>query len=192
MRGAFVMKKICTKCLILKPLEEFPIRKEIKDGRHSHCKDCRNKYHRKYNKTDNAKIRMLKFRQSIKGKKHHREYEKKRRKTEIAKQKYKEYTQTEEYKISHKLQNKKRRLQKKGLRITKIIKQQILNQFNGQCYYCKKIININNVILDHYIPLAKNGKHEIKNLVASCAKCNANKGAKLPEEFIEFRKENYG
>lgn len=37
------MKK-CTKCKIEKKLEDFPVRKEKKDGRHSHCKVCRAEY----------------------------------------------------------------------------------------------------------------------------------------------------
>ena len=43
------MKK-CTKCNKIKALEDFPVRKEMKDGRHSHCKSCRSDYDkRKYN-----------------------------------------------------------------------------------------------------------------------------------------------
>jgi len=36
--------KTCTKCKIEKSLEDFPVRKEKKDGRHSHCKKCRAEY----------------------------------------------------------------------------------------------------------------------------------------------------
>lgn len=39
--------------------------------------------------------------------------------------------------------------------------------------------------IDHFVPLAKGGKHEFKNLRLSCPKCNRLKGAKDPYEFIK-------
>lgn len=33
-------KKICIKCNIIKPLDDFPKRKESKDGRRGHCTSC--------------------------------------------------------------------------------------------------------------------------------------------------------
>lgn len=37
--------------------------------------------------------------------------------------------------------------------------------------------------IDHVIPLSRGGDHSLDNLVASCAKCNLSKGAKLPTEW---------
>ncbi len=42
------MKKVCTKCLIEKDLEEFPKKKTSKDGRGSWCSECLNKYKREH------------------------------------------------------------------------------------------------------------------------------------------------
>jgi len=36
--------KACTRCGVERPLTEFYKRKETKDGRTSHCKQCRNEY----------------------------------------------------------------------------------------------------------------------------------------------------
>lgn len=37
--------------------------------------------------------------------------------------------------------------------------------------------------VDHYVPLAKGGKHELANLVIACAPCNLKKNAKDPFDF---------
>jgi 5-methylcytosine-specific restriction endonuclease McrA len=38
--------------------------------------------------------------------------------------------------------------------------------------------------IDHVVPISKGGKHELENLVISCAPCNRRKRNKLPEEFV--------
>jgi hypothetical protein len=40
--------KICTKCLIEKPLSEFSINKNKKDGLNYQCRSCQSKYHRQH------------------------------------------------------------------------------------------------------------------------------------------------
>jgi 5-methylcytosine-specific restriction endonuclease McrA len=35
--------------------------------------------------------------------------------------------------------------------------------------------------VDHFIPLARGGRHVLDNLVAACKACNLSKGAKLPD-----------
>lgn len=37
--------------------------------------------------------------------------------------------------------------------------------------------------IDHYVPLAKGGRHVVKNLVIACQACNQKKNAKDPYEF---------
>lgn len=44
--------------------------------------------------------------------------------------------------------------------------------------------------IDHVIPLARGGAHDIDNLVPACAKCNTSKGAKLPVIEWKGRKVN--
>lgn len=50
------------------------------------------------------------------------------------------------------------------------------------CYWCgincKKKYHV-----DHYVALARGGKHEVKNLVIACAPCNLKKNAKDPYDF---------
>jgi hypothetical protein len=60
----------------------------------------------------------------------------------------------------------------------------IYDRDNYICRYCGR--NLRNdaraICLDHVIPYAKGGTNREKNLVTSCKKCNASKGARTPEE----------
>lgn len=49
------------------------------------------------------------------------------------------------------------------------------------CVYCGAVENIT---IDHVIPLSRGGKHEPANLAPACVTCNCSKGAKLPEEWL--------
>lgn len=42
------MEKICTKCKVLKPLEDFNKKKASKDGVQSHCRLCEKENHKKH------------------------------------------------------------------------------------------------------------------------------------------------
>lgn len=51
------------------------------------------------------------------------------------------------------------------------------------CWWCGTIIKDNNYHVDHVIPLVKDGRNDIGNLVISCPDCNMKKHDKLPWEF---------
>lgn len=51
--------KICTKCLLKKPLEDFAVDRSKIDGRRTRCKDCMAEYAREYKKKNPEKIRQL-------------------------------------------------------------------------------------------------------------------------------------
>lgn len=50
------------------------------------------------------------------------------------------------------------------------------------CYWCGVKCE-KNYHVDHYQPLALDGRHAVENLVISCARCNLRKRAKDPYEF---------
>ena len=51
--------KICTKCKVEKPKTDFPVRKDKKDGLHSHCKCCRAEYDKSRYVSDKRKADYL-------------------------------------------------------------------------------------------------------------------------------------
>lgn len=54
---------ICTKCNVLKPLNDFPNRKNGRGGKSYNCKQCTNEYYKNYKKTTKiiADDKLLKY-----------------------------------------------------------------------------------------------------------------------------------
>jgi hypothetical protein len=51
------MEKICTKCKILKPLEDFYNRPNVSDGKMSHCKKCKTQHHKSWRSKNPEKLK---------------------------------------------------------------------------------------------------------------------------------------
>lgn len=63
--------------------------------------------------------------------------------------------------------------------------QRIYRLQDGACFWCDCDIS-SGYDVDHYIALAGGGTNHPSNLVLSCSPCNTSKGAKPPEEFMEY------
>lgn len=58
--------------------------------------------------------------------------------------------------------------------------QEVYQRDEGKCVYCG---SINDLCIDHLIPLIKGGDNEVDNLVLACKPCNAGKSGKLIENI---------
>lgn len=54
----------------------------------------------------------------------------------------------------------------------------------GLCRYCSKSVAFEGMTLDHVIPLARGGVHQIENICLACPSCNARKWAFSVGEFF--------
>ena len=63
-------------------------------------------------------------------------------------------------------------------KITREELQQVLKEFNNQCWICE--VELDKVVWDHYHPRAKGGAHIIENLRPTCNPCNTRKNALWP------------
>lgn len=52
----------------------------------------------------------------------------------------------------------------------------------GVCVYCGALGR--KLVMDHFVPIAKGGRHELGNLIPVCQSCNSQKSARLPDEFL--------
>lgn len=50
------------------------------------------------------------------------------------------------------------------------------------CHWCCKRLSEHDVVIDHFLPLAKGGTDDVANLVVSCARCNLWKSDLHPDE----------
>ncbi|MCB1143769.1 MAG: HNH endonuclease [Leptospiraceae bacterium] len=60
---------------------------------------------------------------------------------------------------------------------------------SGICHYCQKKFPVEDLTMDHLIPLVRGGKSIKQNLIPACKKCNSEKKNMLPIEFIGEHKE---
>lgn len=66
------------------------------------------------------------------------------------------------------------KLTPKEISVNLLIERRIIMEV-GKCQKCK---TINNLSIDHIIPLSKNGMHIHENIAVLCIKCNSKKGNK--------------
>lgn len=199
--------KTCSKCGETKPCAEFSNSSASKDGLKSQCKACAKEY-QELNKealaTKAAKYH-LDNREAIIARKNSHYQDNKEAATLYYEQNketitaYKaehyqinretilaynaEYQKTPKGKLSAKnAKHKRRALIKDGSVTTEALQELIAG--SSQCFYCDCGITDDNRNIDHYIPLAKGGLHDINNLVIACCTCNQKKNAKMPGVFI--------
>lgn len=58
----------------------------------------------------------------------------------------------------------------------------VYESFRGRCAYCN---GAQARTIDHVIPLSRGGSHDVENVVPACRVCNAHKGAKPLDAFLE-------
>lgn len=75
-----------------------------------------------------------------------------------------------------------RRARKLANGIFKVSKKEIYKLYNSPCIYCGSLENIQ---IDHVIPIARGGTHGIGNLVSACMSCNTSKGKKFISEWVK-------
>lgn len=66
-------------------------------------------------------------------------------------------------------------------RITKSMRRSVLQRDGNKCTYCG---SIDDLVMDHFVPVSKGGQTSVDNLVAACADCNAAKSDMMPDEWI--------
>lgn len=64
-------------------------------------------------------------------------------------------------------------------------KDKVLHKSKGVCSHCGRKLDLDNMTVDHVIPLSKGGTNELKNLVALCENCNQSKSNYVvdPEDY---------
>lgn len=68
---------------------------------------------------------------------------------------------------------------------------------DGRCAYCGREFADEKRLretVDHYVPLARGGSHDVSNMVLACLRCNGDKGEAMPgtkwvprPEYLEMR-----
>lgn len=63
------------------------------------------------------------------------------------------------------------------------LRQLVFDAYGQKCKYCNKILTINTFVVDHIVPISKQGSSNIDNLQIICKTSNSMKGSLLEEQF---------
>jgi len=62
----------------------------------------------------------------------------------------------------------------------------ILLRDEGACFYCARLVTVDNVALDHVVADAEGGDNSHRNIVAACHECNSLKQATPAADFMRL------
>jgi 5-methylcytosine-specific restriction endonuclease McrA len=75
--------------------------------------------------------------------------------------------------------NARRRSLLKGVKVENVDRLKVYERDSGICGICKKPVNLEDMTIDHIIPLVKGGEHSYKNVQIAHLSCNSSKGSQL-------------
>lgn len=152
------MKK-CTKCNLLLDDHSFYHDKSIKSGLSSWCKDCTKESVKNYRKNPEYRKKQCEWNQKWKNNPNNRE---------------------KVLAIRIKSQKKIVNFLKIAGFVTKEIREEILKRDNNKCLFCG---NIEELTIDHIVPISKGGMTDSNNLQTLCRNCNSKK----MQQSIDYR-----
>jgi 5-methylcytosine-specific restriction endonuclease McrA len=178
------LNQICSVCKENKPLANFHKNKNYKTGHSVTCKVCakiRSKAWQQNNPDRvNANYRKnyalhLDYSRQKRRERVRRWYSKNSEKARMATALY-----YQKYPERRRINENKRRTAKIGNGIFFISPKDLNRILSSSCYKCGKI---DNVTLDHIIPISRGGRHSVGNLQPLCKSCNSSKGSKTMTEW---------
>lgn len=204
--------RTCTKCVIIKPIENFT---------HPHwCQSCIKIYNREVADKKGIKEKFVPivtetgkqccrckeikdfnlYTDSARGTKGKAAYCKEcmtflqvnkyttKEERGIKTQKYRDDNR-EWWRFLHRVNQFNRRQQLKTVSDGTVDKEFIITLYETvECYFCKKETTKEERTCEHLQPLVKGGIHGISNIVMSCLSCNTSKGGKTEQEYYEYLK----
>lgn len=186
--------KRCGACENWKTLDEFHNDRRRADGKVPYCKRCVAKRTKRYYH-DNRAAKLAK---AAAYKREHREQYNElnliayhanieltrlcdRIKRAINRDHYNEQQRrrSPRYRVKRATNEANRRARKRAAFVEEVDRERVHARDNGRCYLCNRKVLLDDMHLDHVIPLAKGGEHSYKNCRCACERCNLSKGDKV-------------
>ena len=187
------MNKFCLHCSQEKSISEFSIRRRSYDGVQVYCKSCMGEYGKRERKLFDE---VHKERERTRDRERYaanREQKVARASIYNAAHRKEKKEYNKEYSIRHpdrqrlfyathpgkiteyKQRRRARKINAGGNGITVKQWHNMKEEYNRLCAYCNQEKPL---AMDHVVPLAKGGRHDVDNIVPACRSCNASKGNK--------------
>lgn len=169
-------EKLCTGCRQTKSVEEFRQSKKDRSGYVTYCKACEHARAKKWKQENRDQIIAYEERNKEHLDEIRRDWAVRNADRVRARQRIN--SKTPRAKLRVRLRMHQRRVGK-GAPVTPAQIEELEHR-QKRCYYCKKPFNSKRKsTLDHVIPLARGGLHDISNIVLACWPCNNKKSAKI-------------
>lgn len=165
--------KNCKQCGEAKPLSDFPKGKKNVDGRKPVCNICVKQYAAKYRLENANKVKQAQDDWRARNLDQQKTY----------KQKYFAENVDSFYARSA---NRRARKLSVGGKLTLDLSSKLFKLQKGKCACCKKPLG-SNYHMDHIMPLALGGSNTDDNIQLLRARCNLQKQAKHPVDFMRQR-----
>ena len=190
--------KRCTCCEQEKPTSEFGKCSKLPDGLNIYCLECnraKSKAWREANRDRNNKLQRERYHSDIENTRaKKREEAKRNRKQRTA---YAAKRRSENYEKVINIERASRERNKEKNRPAKNARQRVRNRiiqgkifvitdkdlrrlYSQPCAFCGTMENLS---IDHIIPLSRGGSHSIGNMMTLCRSCNASKNARTIMEW---------
>lgn len=165
--------KNCKQCGEAKPLSDFHKGKTYSGGRKPVCKNCLKEYAAKYRRENADKVKQ-------------RQDDWRARNLDQQKTYKKKYFAQNVDSFYARSANRRARKLSVGGKLTSDLSSKLFQLQNGRCACCKKPLG-NDYHLDHIMPLALGGTNTNDNIQLLRARCNLQKQAKHPVDFMQQR-----
>lgn len=193
--------KECSKCGLLKPLEQFYPHNEGKFGRRPDCIACHGERTKAYRAANVEKLRawhkkhraenreVLKAKDKAYYKKNkailiQKMVEYNRKNKEAYLERMRRWRKNNPEKVQVWVRNRRLKVKNVWHKIADI--ERMLTAQSGKCIYCRvDITERKSREVDHIIPVSRGGTGDPRNLQLLCVSCNRKKRAQLPEEFLK-------
>lgn len=191
--------KFCSPCQQIKLIDEFKFNRKKPDC----CKVCWNARQRKYyDRMPTEKKKAIRKRQiavmTIEQKNARKEYEKnyfsnpknRQRINQGQRKRYRTWTPEQREKYREVMNKGIRAYQARKMNAPFTIsfsKNDIIKRDGLNCYLCEKLLTVEEVTLDHVLPLCRGGNHKPENAKIACKSCNSRKRHRTLTEFKKYR-----
>lgn len=181
--------KRCSKCKVVKGVEEFDWLYKSRGRRQSHCKECRKRWRRENRDKISAANAEYNKKRREKTRAYNSEYYRKNRdrlKAQTARYQGENRDKANAWNAAYRRRNPgksrehraKRRALERAAAVGRIDYEAIIERDSMRCHLCgKKIRSHKDLHFDHIVPLSKGGEHSMRNIACAHATCNLKKGA---------------